>query len=201
MACRYATMAQWIYSNIHLANTAAPFCATGNSSGAQLIGLALTHYGLGSIFAMVEPTSGPPFARQDWACDCLQPHATSPCGASGNFCVGLSNAQSYIDPAYPAPICSQETLNHSTTNDATFYQDSVVAPDSVFAYPNTFVKFLYGSLDLGPPTQAHTWASAITSAKAESCIADAGHTLPDYLDAAQQIANDILNYCKLPGHK
>ena len=198
LACRYATLAQWIYTSVHLANSAAPFCATGNSSGAQLIGLALTHYGLSSIFAMVEPTSGPPFARQDWACDCTHPPAYNPCGVHASFCVGLANAQNFIDPAYPTPVCSQEVLSHSTTNDSIFYRDSVVAPDSVLAYPNTFVKFLYGTLDAGAPIQGHTWASAITSSKSESCVADAGHTLPNYLDAAQQIASDILNYCKLP---
>ena len=125
--------------------------------------------------------------------------AYNPCGVHASFCVGLVNAQSFIDPAYPTPICSQEALSHSTTNDSIFYHDSVVAPDSVPAYPNTFGKFLYGTLDAGTPIQGHTWASAITSSKSESCLADAGHTLPNYLDASQQIASDILNYCKLPG--
>jgi hypothetical protein len=200
VACRYATLAQWVYTNIHLANTAAPFCATGNSSGAELIGQALTHYGLGSIFAMVEPTSGPPFARQDWACDCLQPAVTNPCGLKQNFCVGLANAQNFIDPAYSAPLCSQEVSNYSTSNDAIFYHDSVVAVDAVLTYPKTFVKFLYGALDSSPPNQGHLWSSTITSSKTEACIADAAHTIPDYLDGAQQIANDILQYCKLsPG--
>src|SRR4029077_8277130 len=116
-ACRYATLAQWIYTNIHLANAAAPFCATGNSSGAQLIGLSLAHYGTGSIFAMVEPTSGPPFARQDWACDCVQPPTVNSCGIKQGYCVGLGNAQKYVDPAYSTPACSQEVSTHSTTND------------------------------------------------------------------------------------
>jgi hypothetical protein len=199
LACRYATLAQWIYTSIHLANTGAPFCATGTSSGGEAIGLGMAHYGLGSIFAMVEPTSGPPFARQDWACDCRQLPASNPCGVRGTFCVGLGDAQSFIDPAYSTPLCSQEVSNHSTSSDAIFYQDSVVAPDSAFAYPQTFVKFLYGALDLVSPNQGHTWASAITSSKAESCVADAGHSLPNYLDGAQQIASDILTYCKLPG--
>jgi hypothetical protein len=202
VACRYATLAQWIYTNIHLANTAAPFCATGNSGGAEVVGLALTHYGLGSIFALVEPTSGPPFAHQDWACDCPQSRVNSPCGVYGDFCLGPVIAQNFIDPAYSAPLCSQEILNHTNTYDALFHHDSVVAPDSVFAYPNTFVNFLYGSLDSAvPPNQAHTWASAITSSKAESCVPNAGHALPNYLDGAQQIAQDIINYCKRPGGK
>ena len=198
VACRYATLAQWIYTNIQ-ANTAVPFCATGNSAGGEQIGQALAHYGLGSIFAMVEPTSGPPFARQDWACDCLQPSAVNPCGVSQGYCVGLGNAQNFIDPAYPTPMCSSEVAAHSTTFDATFLQDSILAPDAVVSYPNTFVKLLYGGKDPSTaPNQGQTWGSAITSSKTSACVADAGHEISDSADGAQQIANDILTYCKLP---
>jgi hypothetical protein len=147
---------------------------------------------------MIEPTSGPPFARQDWACDCNQSNATNPCGVRASYCVGTTDAQSFIDPEYAAPLCSQEVASHSTTYDATFYQDSVVAPDSVYSYPNTFVKFLYGALDTSAPNQGHTWESAITGSKAESCVAGVGHSLPSSLAGAQQIAADILTYCKLP---
>jgi len=200
LGCRYATLAQWIYTNIHLANASAPFCATGSSSGGATLGVGMAHYGLGSIFAMVEPTSGPPFARQDWACDCLQPNVTNACGVRAGYCVGVVDAQSFIDPAYSGSWCSQEVSNHSTRYDATFLQDSVVAPDSEFAYPNTFVKFLYGGLDTEGPNQGHTWASSISSSQAESCVPNVGHSLPNTLAGAQQIGNDILNYCKLqPG--
>jgi trimeric autotransporter adhesin len=199
VACRYATLAQWIYTNIHQASTAAPFCATGNSAGAEVIGQALTHYGLGSIFAMVEPTSGPPFARQDWACDCLQPNVVDACGVSKGYCVGLADAEDFIDPAYSTPVCSEEVAMHSTTNDAAFLQDSVMSPDAVLSYPNTFVKFLFGGRDSSnAPTQGQTWESAILSSKANSCVADADHEIPDALDGAQQIASDILTFCKLP---
>ena len=200
VACRYATMAHWIYTNIHQANTTAPFCATGNSAGAQEIGLALTHYGLGSIFAMVEPTSGPPFARQDWACDCLQAAPANSCGGGRGYCVGLINAQNFIDPAYSEPLCSEETSTHTTTSDAIFLHDSVMAPDAVLSYPNTFVKFLFGGKDVsGIANEGETWQTAITTSKASACIADAPHPIPDVLDGAQQIANDILTYCKLQG--
>jgi len=202
VGCRFATLAQWIYTNIHLANTSAPFCATGNSAAGEELGLALAHYGLGSMFAMVELTSGPPFARQDWGCDCQHGGATDVCGTHGNFCVGAAAAENIIDPAYSAPLCSQELLNHTTTSDTIFYHDSVVAPDSVFAYPNTYVKFLYGSLDLAStPNQGHAWASAITSSEAEACVANVGHSIPNYLNGAQQIIDDITQYCKLPGGK
>jgi trimeric autotransporter adhesin len=200
VACRYATLAQWTYTNVHQANTQAPFCATGNSAGAAEIGQAMAHYGLGSIFAMVEPTSGPPFSRQDWACDCLHPSSVNACGNREGYCVGVQNAENFIDPAYSAPLCSQEAGTHTTTYDATFLQDSVMAPDATLSYPNTYVKFLYGGQDLsgGAPNQGQLWQNAITSSKASACVADAPHDIASVLDGAQQIANDMFSYCKLP---
>ena len=200
VACRYATIAQWIYTNIHLANSMSPFCATGNSAGGEEIGLALSHYGLGSIFAMVEPTGGPPFARQDRACDCLHTAPANSCGGGTGYCVGPGNAASFIDPAYSGPLCSQEATRNTTTSDAIFLHDSIMAPDAVLSYPNTFVKFLYGGKDSSSaPNQGQIWQSAITTSSASACIADAPHGLADVLDGAQQIASDILTYCKLAG--
>lgn len=198
VACRYATLAQWVYTNIHQRNSDAPYCATGNSAGSQQIGLALTHYGLDSIFAMVEPTSGPPFSRQDWACDCKHAPVLNSCGALQGYCVGLPNAEDFVDPAYPAPICSEEVETHTTTYDSIFLQDSVMAPDAQLSYPNTFVRFLFGGQDASTaPNQGQTWESAITSSKAEACVADADHEIPNSLDGAEQIASDLLTYCNV----
>lgn len=205
VGCRYATLAQWIYNNIHLANTSAPFCATGNSGGSAVIGLAMTHYNMGSIFAMVEPTSGPPFARQDWACDWQQPATTDPCGNLEPFGLAESDAQNFIDPAYTPPVsCSYEVEHQTVKSEATLYDpiflsDSVMSPDADLNYPNTYVRFLYGAEDTSSaPNQGHLWENAITSSKSEQCVADAGHSMPDSQDAAQQISTDLLTYCKLP---
>ena len=198
LACRWATLAQWIYTNIHLANSSAPYCATGASAAAQAVGLGLAHYGLGSIFAMVDVTSGPVYDRQDWACDCAQPNATNPCGVRASYCVGLVDAQTFIDPSYAGSLCSDEVNSHSTVNDPIFYHDSVNAPDSALAYPKTFVRFLYGGLDTEAPNQGHVWASSITSSQSEACVPNVGHSLPSTQAGAQQIAADLLNYCKLP---
>jgi trimeric autotransporter adhesin len=199
VACRYATLAQWIYQNIHLANTAAPFCATGNSGGAELIGLAMAHYGVGSIFALIESTGGPDFTRLDWACDGLQPPALNLCGNTTGFGLSQYSAMTFVDPAYTGPLCSEEVETHSTTNDPTFLHDSVTSPDATLNYPNTFVNFLYGALDTSTaPNQAQIWESAITSSKAESCVANTAHGVPDSTEGAQQIENDILQYCTMP---
>ncbi|MGD0569822.1 MAG: Ig-like domain-containing protein [Candidatus Sulfotelmatobacter sp.] len=202
VACRYATLAQWVYTNIHEANTAAPFCATGNSAGAEEIGLAMAHYGLGSIFAMVEPTSGPVYGQQVWACDDSEPDAINPCGTLTQYGVGVGGAEQFIDPAYPEPICSMTYRTHETTYDAVFLHDSVVSTDAVLSYPNTFVNFRLGDLDMGAgPNQAATWESAITSSKAISCIAGAPHSIPNTLVGAQAIASDVVSLCKLPTTK
>jgi hypothetical protein len=124
--------------------------------------------------------------------------ATNPCGVRGSYCVGVTDAQLFIDPAYASPSCSQEVSSHSTTSDSIFYQDSVLAPDAVLSYPHTFVRFLYGALDPDTPNQAHLWAGSITSSEVEACVPNAGHSLPNTLAGAQQIANDIVTYCKLP---
>ena len=198
LACRYATLAQWIYTNIHQANTGAPFCATGNSAGAEEIGQAMTHYGLGSIFAMVEPTSGPSFSQQVWACDGTQPDVVNPCGNLSGYGVGLSGTEQFIDPAYSKPICSETYKTHETTFDAIFLHDSVVSTDAALSYPNTFVNFRFGDLDMGAgPNQGTTWESAITSAKGSSCIAGAAHSIPNSLIGAQTIGSDVVALCQL----
>ena len=198
VACRFATLAQWIYTN--LASTTAPFCATGNSGGAELIGQALAHYGMASIFVFVEPTSGPTFTRLDWACDDSQPTTPMLCGGTQGFELPFSAAENYVDPAYPGPWCSQELTTKTTTYDATFLHDSVLAPDATtLNYPNTFVNFVYGDADTTTSeNQAHLWASSITSSETEVCVPNTGHAIADSLEGAQQIANDIQNYCKLP---
>jgi hypothetical protein len=195
--CRYATIAHWVYTNIHQNSKTTPLCATGNSAGGELIGLALAHYGLSLIFAMVEPTSGPPFSRQDWACDCLHPAAVNSCGNLQSYCVGTYGADNFIDPAYPAPYCSDEVAQRSTTYDSIFLHDSILAPDAALSYPTTTVRFLYGDLDYSAaPNQGRLWEDAIATSKSSLCVSGAPHQLPDVLQGAQQVATDLINYCK-----
>ena len=66
VACRYAPSWSGFTENPTVINplsvgapNSAPMCATGNSGGSAAIGYALSEYGLGTEFNMVEPTSGP----------------------------------------------------------------------------------------------------------------------------------------------
>jgi hypothetical protein len=201
VACRYPTLAQWVQQNIAAGS---PMCATGNSAGAGLIGYAMAHYGGNSIFKMVEPTSGPPFSRLDYSCECNQPELPNPCG-SGTLtqCVGLKNAQDYIDPAYStataaSTICSADESSHSTANAAQFLSDSILSPEATLDYPNTYVHFAFGGMDTSSaPVMGQLWEEVITptSGTGFACVADAPHDFADVVDGAAQIVADIESKC------
>jgi len=200
LACRYATLAQWIHDNIHQGGSGAPMCATGNSAGGEQIGLSLAHYGLGSIFAMVEPTSGPPFARQDYSCLCNQPTLPDPCGRNNlTQCVGLKNAVLYVDPAYPGHYCSEAVIHHQSKHASEFLHDSILSPDADLSYPGTYVHFLWGAQDFtSAPVMGQLYEKSITTQRSSACVQDAGHNIANVLDGAQRIAQDLVTYCKLP---
>src|SRR5437867_7671752 len=212
LACRYATLAQWVYDNIHEGGAARPFCATGNSGGAGAIAYALAHYDLGSTLAMVEPTSGPPFGRVDYGCVCSPARRRSVnCSSlpSISECYGLFTAERFIDPSYDgdvdppffidaSDICGMDILTHSSAHADLFQQDSVASPDALFSYPQTDVHVVFGGLDASAAVpQGLEWVDLITSRKSVECVADAPHRIPDVVDGAMKIASDVITYCRL----
>ena len=197
LACRYATAAQWIHDNILASGTA--LCATGNSGGAGAIGYALSHYGLGSIFAMVAPTSGPVFSRLDYGCICNQPDVTAPCSSTPLFMCYGANAQAFVDPAYGNTDCSSSEKTHNTQYAQMFFNDSVDSSDATFSYPATDVHIICGGQDIagGAPALGLQWFNLITTKASFECVADAPHALPNVPDGATTIASDVINYCHL----
>ena len=210
LACRYATVAQWVYANIQNSNANVPMCATGNSGDAGAIGYALTNYGEGSgatpIFSMAETTSGPPMTRLDEACvppsqgrtqnfDCNGVNTTPPVNFS------LSEAE-IIDPAYPAPYCSN-AINGTGTQAPLdlFLSDSVLGGPQPPAVGSTYVNIVLGGQDTGAaPIQALTWGQALSLTEAQRpCVTDAPHAIPAAPsgDGVTQIVNDIQTLCKL----
>jgi hypothetical protein len=201
LACRYATVAQWAYQNIHQSNAQAPFCATGNSGGSAMITYAMTDYGLDSIFAFIEPTSGPPMARLDYACIGNGSPLSTPCGQGVESLTYAPADAAIVDPAYGAPICS-EAMGGNTANQAQLLSDSVDGPGANFSYPNTAVNIMFGGLDnsVAVPQGMLWWLSqksSPNSPSAPACVADAPHEMPSVLDAAQLIASDMISMCKL----
>ena len=118
LACLYSTLVKWIYTNIHQSSTTAPYCATGESGGAAAISYSLSHYGLGSIYNMVELDSGPPFSRIDYGCLCNGTSPVSPCGTRNRSCYGDgSTAQRLTESAYGNNDCFTQLSTDETLWD------------------------------------------------------------------------------------
>ncbi len=205
LACRYSTVAQWVYQNIHNSNTAAPLCATGNSGGAAAIGYALSDYGLDSIFSMVEATSGPPMSRLDQAClpptnsICTQQSFTCNAGDPPeglSLCYANDDA-SIVDTAYAQPLC-QNAINGVVPPAGFFLSDSILGAPAR-SFPKTRVNQLFGGQDQSAAVeQGLAWGNALGSTvKAQACISDAPHPIPSAADGAAAIATDIVNLCRL----
>lgn len=60
LACRYATLARWIYQNLHQPEPRSIFVAQGTSGGASQIAFGLAYYGLDEIINLANLGGGPP---------------------------------------------------------------------------------------------------------------------------------------------
>ena len=200
-ACRYATVTQWIYDNIQ-SNTSLPYCATGNSGGAGALGYALSQYNSGNILAMAEVTSGPPTARLDWGCGCLEGKMAVQCGTSSTLgtCFGKLDAPVW-DPAYNATtkICTDAVNGTLPPGGLNFFLgDSVEAPGATYTFPTTYVNLVFGGADNSSAIAiGQDWFNNITTTKAQACVAGGMHSIANTLAGAEQIANDLINLCKL----
>ncbi len=213
LACRFATVANWIYNNAAMLNsnatTTAPVCATGNGGGAGAIAYTVSEYGLNGLsilngvnpnLKMVELTNGPVMTALDQGCIC----STGANGPSGAPCSAAPAPMCYtqgaatIDAAYSQPtVCSGgNTINTLLlTSDSIYYQRGKGA---VFPLPNTSVNQLFGSLDTGgDEPQGWQWNRVVLQTVPTAICQSGGmQGLPNDSTSAAQIATDIANLCK-----
>ncbi len=198
LACRWATMAQWVHDNVLQSGT--PYCATGNSAGAGAGAYAIAYYGLGGIFKMMELSSGPVFTRIDNGCLCNAPGVQTPCGNGAISECYKSDAASYVDPAYNNRACSSAETTHRSPFAGTFLRDSLDSAQATFNFPTTDIHFVFGGLDdSSGVAQGVMWQSLIrgsTGPPTADCVADAPHELPDVADGALKIADDLIANCR-----
>ena len=202
-ACRYATITNWIYNNIQK-NNSLPYCATANSGGAGALAYALSQYPNDNVLSMAEVTSGPPTGRLDWGCGCTEGKMNVQCGSSSSLgtCFGTADAPVW-DPAYnptaKTGVCTSAVDGTLPPGGLNFFlADSVEAPGATYNFPKTFVNLVFGGADNSSaiPIGQH-WYNNITSSKAQVCVAGGQHSLANTLAGADQIANDLINLCKL----
>jgi hypothetical protein len=202
-ACRYATLTEWIYTNIQN-NTSLPYCATGNSGGAGALAYALSQYGSSNILSMAEVTSGPPTGRLDWGCGCTEGKLAVQCGTSSTLgtCFGTADAP-FWDPAYNPNVtpglCTDAVDGTLPPGGLNFFLgDSVEAPGAAYKFPSTYVNLVFGGADDSSAIPiGQDWFNNITSTKAQACVADGQHSMANTLVGAEQIANDLISLCKL----
>lgn len=218
LACRYATVADWVYRNPAIINpavvamTSAPMCATGNSGGSAALVYAAYEYGLDSELAMIEPTSGPVMSRIDQGCSpCSSSAQGNVCGPSNNpnLCYESADA-SIIDEAYqsagattPTPCTDALKGNPGANASAQFLSDSILySPGATVTMPSTAVKILFADDDTSNAVPQGTLFEGLVVPSSSSpfppfaCLANVQHDIPSYLTGAQTIANDIITYCK-----
>jgi len=203
LACRWATVAKYLHDTATVTPANSAFCATGNSGGAGAAAYAVAHFGEDSMFDMLEETSGPPYTRIDKGCLCNSPAVQTPCVSAPIAECFAGDAQMFIDPAYN-PLgneCSSAETTHTSPDTQTFLNDSIMGSSPVLSYPNTYVHFLFGGQDTTTGVAlAQEWLTQITAKNgpgtgAYACVADAPHMLPNVLDGATTIANDIIANC------
>jgi len=202
-ACRYATVTQWIYDNVQN-NASVPMCATANSGGAGALAYALSQYPTSNVLSMAEVTSGPPTGRLDWGCGCLEGKLSVQCGSSTSLgtCFGKADAPVW-DPAYnPAAttgVCTTAVGGTLPPGGLNFFLgDSVEAPGATYSFPKTYVNLVFGGADNSSAIPiGQDWFNNISTTKAQACVAGGMHSLANTLAGAQQIANDLINLCKL----
>jgi hypothetical protein len=214
LACRYATVADWVYNhpaiinpgNTHVANSA-PMCATGNSGGSAVIAYAVYEYGLDTEFKMIEPTSGPVMTRLDLGCSLP--------GSSTflNACTGIQQDMVYstgggsggdaaiIDEAYQAagastPTPCTDAINGTPAPAGLFLSDSILyLIAQPVTLPNLAIKQLFGDTDTSNAVPQGTFWNTYVPASQFQCLQGVAHDIPSFTTGAQQIATDIAAAC------
>jgi hypothetical protein len=215
LACRYATVAEWVYQNIHNSSTTEPFCGTGNSGGAGAIGYALSEYGLNTKFNMVEMTSGPVMTRLDAGCS---PHgnfnyngATACPNAPTDLSFSAPNGTaSIIDTAYQSAgattptLCSDGVNGTNPNNFLRFESDSIDFSPSkspALPIPGTTINMLFGGDDESNAVpQGEWWWKSVSPPPTQACVPDGPHAIPAAPsgDGVTHIVSDITSGCVLP---
>jgi len=200
LACRYATLANWVYNNASTinSNTAGqtPYCATGNSAGAGAVAYAATEYNLAPILTMIEPTGGPPMTRMDWGCVCtsqMGPMDQCSGSAPSSMCYSTADAQILDAAYYPQTAKCSGGL---ATNTNLFASDSILDQPNLtepLPLPNTTVSIVLGGADsTSAVPQGETWFQNVTpvlpQTQNQCAPAPAGHEIPDDPTGAMQIA-------------
>jgi hypothetical protein len=139
LACRPATVVQWVHDNLYAPGPDTAFCATGHSNGAGQMAYVLAHYGLADLFSVVVLDGGPNWTRIDPGCIQDDPAYQS---------LWLNDlGRSQIDWAFGFFQSNGPCFFMDAGFRDEFQEASVGVLNYQYVYPNTTVSFLFGQLD------------------------------------------------------
>ena len=202
LACRPATVARWVYENIHQQLPELAYCATGQSGGAAQISYMLTHYGLDQVLDAVVPTGGPPMGRLDLSCLRDDPD-------NEVMRLGLENdgfpADRLIDEGFGYP---PDGSGPCAQGDYAFRDQlreaSVASGYGDYFYPGTFVWFVQGENDEPNIRRGLTYHDLLIENHSPMVRVDVlpnvVHGVPRTPQGADKILDILINECR-PRHE
>ena len=174
-ACRYATVTQWIYDNIHLDNASLPYCATANSGGAGVLAYALSQYPRATSCRWPKSPADHRPAASTGAAVARKANCQSSADRRlrSGTCFGKTDGAIWdpaYDPAGTAALCSTATQSGGNLPPGGlnfFLGDSVEAPGAAYNFPKTNVNLVFGGADNSSAIPiGQDWFNNITSTKA-----------------------------------
>ncbi len=198
LACRYASVLDWVYTNVR---GAGGFCVSGNGQGGSEIGYALSRYGQGAIIDYALFSNGPTLSRIDygclgnadnsWSARCMQKSA---CPITS--CEYANPVARLVDRSYGMGVNACRMSNGAQVSQ--WQDDSILGAGAISSFPQTLLGFVFGGVDCtaAVPLGRH-YAAMVTSASAENLVAGAGHDAPAHPAAADQIASGLISGCVL----
>ncbi len=174
-SCRFATLLAWVHDRYH---TEGMFAALGTSSGAGVLGYALSTWNAERYLDLAVFSGGPPMARYDlmcpqpppasWPAQCAQlfPPFVIECGQPS------CSAQSGI---FGPALCIKCSPNPTPREHL---EESILHPAADTHYPNTRVHLLFGAQDCtGSVTSGLLFYNAVTGEKLYDFVPATPHSL------------------------
>lgn len=196
LACRPATVAHWIYDNLH-DGEALPYCATGNSGGSAQIAYTMSHYKGKKIFSAIVPSGGPPMGRIDRGC--LEEQDPD---VAGPMIYGDGSRQT-IDFSFGFYEQDGPCVNSDESFRRKLKKASVAArKKKKYVFKNTLVWFVFGAEDTSSAVGQgllffDKLEKAGTPLLGMSVAPNTPHPVPSTQDGADMIRDLLLEGCVL----
>lgn len=181
LACRPATIINWVKNNLH---TGGNFCVTGNSGGAGGIAYALSFYEIKPDLTVL--SGGPVFSILDQGCSQTGPYGYDRDGAVRT----IDMSYGFIGP------------EERNSGPCILQNNSILSADSIISdggnYMQDNVHFVFGADDdASNINQGTAYYSAVIDAESTRIsrlvVNGVGHTVQSFPDGAKAIYDRIIN--------